>query len=244
VRLLGSILPLEQVTEPERDSMYSLMVRSYANVRRATFDADLNAKRWVIQLRDPRSGELVGFSTQTLLRVTANGQIVTALYSGDTVVDRQHWGDPALAHVWGNFALRLIEERRPGSLYWFLTSKGFRTYRFLPLFFREFYPRHDISTPECQAAILTALGKEVGGARYDENAQVIRADANKDYLLPGAADPGDRAIHDSHVRYFIMRNPGYACGDELCCLAPLTAENFTRAAYRVIERAPCNALIV
>jgi hypothetical protein len=243
VRLHGSIVPLEQVTEPERDSLFALMVRSYANVRRATFDADLDAKRWVIQLRDPRSDELVGFSTQTLLQVDVNGNVVTALYSGDTVVDRQHWGDPALAHVWGNFALQLVETHEPGSLYWFLTSKGFRTYRFLPLFFREYYPRHDSPTPIHEAAVLTALGRQVGGARYDENAQIIRADSNKDYLLPGAADPRDRAIHDSHVRYFIERNPGYARGEELCCVAPLSAENFTRAAYRVIARAPCNVLI-
>jgi hypothetical protein len=242
VRLRGSILALEQITEPDRDSMFSLMIRSYANVRRGTFDADLDAKRWIIQLRHSGSNELVGFSTQTLLQRVVNGELVTALYSGDTVVDRQHWGDPALAHVWGNFALRLVEERRPGSMYWFLTSKGFRTYRFLPLFFREFYPRHDIPTPAQEAAILAAFGKQIGRARYDEDAQIIRADANKDYLLPGPADPGDRAFNDAHVRYFIVRNPGYARGDELCCLAPLTAENFTRAANRVIERAPCNVL--
>jgi hypothetical protein len=36
------------------------------------------------------------------------------------------------------------------------------------------------------------------------------------------------------VRFFIERNPGHARGDELCCLAPLTRENFTRAAYRTI----------
>jgi hypothetical protein len=37
------------------------------------------------------------------------------------------------------------------------------------------------------------------------------------------------------VRFFLERNPHYDRGDELCCLAPLTQENFTRAAYRVIN---------
>jgi hypothetical protein len=244
MRLHGSILPARKVSQSDRDSMYGLMVRTYANVRRAAFDADLDAKRWVIQLRDPDSDELVGFSTQTISEASVNGRRVTALYSGDTVVDRQHWGDPALAHVWGNFALRLIAHPRSGELYWFLTSKGFRTYRFLPLFFREFYPRRDIVAPAPVTAILNTLGERIGGARYDFQTQIICADADKDYLLPGAADPKVRALHDPHVRYFLERNPGYARGDELCCLAPLTAQNFTRAAYRVIERAPCQVSIV
>jgi hypothetical protein len=220
------------------------MVRTYGNVRRATFDADLDAKRWVIQLRDPDSAVLVGFSTQTLLEANVHGQPVTALYSGDTVVDRPHWGDPALAHVWGNFALRLVAQPRPGDLFWFLTSKGFRTYRFLPLFFHDFYPRPDIEIPADEAATMNALGQLVGGARYDGRVQIIRAGADKDYLLPGAGDPHGRAMNDPYVRYFVQRNPGHARGDELCCLAPLTPQNFTRAAYRVIKRAPCETVMV
>jgi len=40
------------------------------------------------------------------------------------------------------------------------------------------------------------------------------------------------------VRFFVERNPGHACGDELCCLAPLTRANFTPAAHRVIGPEP------
>ena len=41
-------------------------------------------------------------------------------------------------------------------------------------------------------------------------------------------------LRDPHVRYFAELNPGHARGDELCCIAPLTRENFTLAAQRVI----------
>jgi hypothetical protein len=210
------------------------MELSYANMRRRRFDADLNAKPWVILVRSA-DDRLVGFSTQTLLEVDVGGERVHALYSGDTVIDREHWGDPALAHAWGNFALALIARQRSGLLFWFLTSKGFRTYRYLPLFFREFFPRPSTRTPDWENIVIDALGGSVGRERYDPSRKIIRAKGDGDFVRPAIATPGLRSGTDPHVRFFMDRNPGYARGDELCCLASLTRENFTRAAYRVIH---------
>ena len=70
-------------------------------------------------------------------------------------------GDTALASTWGKFVMDLIEEHEQSALYWFLISKGFRTYRYLPLFFREFYPRSDHPTAEEPLRIVTALGRPV-----------------------------------------------------------------------------------
>jgi hypothetical protein len=67
---------------------------------------------------------------------------------------------------------------------------------------------------------------------------VIRAAATGDRLRPGVADLTPQRLRDPHVRFFVERNPGHAGGDELCCLAPITRENFTPAAYRVIEADP------
>src|SRR5205823_6261147 len=103
---------------------------------------------WVIQLIDPVTDALCGFSTQALLDVDVAGRRpVKALFSGDTIIDRGHWGVSALTRVWGRLALSLIDALPSTELYWFLISKGYKTYRFLPVFFREFYPRHDAPTP-------------------------------------------------------------------------------------------------
>jgi hypothetical protein len=236
MRLQGSIRPVEQVCRDDRDTMFALMAGCYANIRRSAFEADLDAKHWVLQLRSRATGELVGFSTQVLLHVEVLNTTVDALYSGDTVVDRCHWGDPALAHIWGNFALSLMKQSASRSLYWFLTSKGFRTYRFLPLFFRDFYPRTDVRTPPWESAVLDALGRQVAPTRFDDVRQIIRADSAKDYLRSEIGSPQLRIKKDHHVRFFVESNPGHAHGDELCCLAPLNAENFTRAAYRMIDQ--------
>ena len=74
---------------------------------------------------------------------------------------------PALSAASPAAALSLIDKYRDEPLYWYLISKGYRTYRFLPVFFREFYPRHDVATPPVEAAVLYALGRRKFGDSYD-----------------------------------------------------------------------------
>src|SRR5271166_1431735 len=110
VRMNGDLMRVECLRPDRRDGMFALMVRHFENIRRSTFDRDLAEKDWVILLSDPDTGALRGFSTQMLFKVDVGGQLVNALFSGDTVVDRDHWSDSALARVWGRFALTLIDD--------------------------------------------------------------------------------------------------------------------------------------
>jgi hypothetical protein len=235
MRLRSTIVEVGQLASPDRDAMFRLMDRTYVKMRRERFEDDLNAKHWAIIVRSPTSGDIVGFSTQVVLAVPIDGEIVDALYSGDTVVDREHWGDPALASAWGNFALQLVDRHPMRRMVWFLTSKGFRTYRYLPLFFRTYFPHPARAIPARERKIIEHLGRLLGGDSFDASSQIIRASLDKDFLRPEVAAPGLRTNTDRHVKFFIERNPGFMRGDELCCVSPLTRENFTRAAHRVIR---------
>jgi hypothetical protein len=235
--LRSALRRVEGLSVGDRDAMFRLMEKTYVNKQRDRFDADLDAKQWAIFVRRPEDDRIVGFSTQTLLEIRVLGERVTALYSGDTVVDRDYWGDPALAHAWGNFAISLID-RHPiewGPFYWFLTSKGFRTYHYLPLFFREYFPRLGVQTPSFERSIINALGGLIGGDRFDAQHAVIRADSWSDFVRPEILEPASRRKTDVRARFFAGCNPNYARGDELCCLAPLSRANFSSAAYRIIE---------
>jgi hypothetical protein len=234
MRLTAKLVDVVELTPLQREHMFTLMVEHYANVQRHVFEADLAEKRWVILVRDPSTNRLCGFSSQTLLDAPVGGRPVRVLFSGDTIIHRKCWGDPALSHVWGQFALALIDAHRGEELYWFLISQGYKTYRFLTVFFHEFYPRHDTSTPDWARGIVDALARGRYPKEYDAAAGVIRASAMQYQLRTGLADVTPERLRDVHVRFFHARNPGHVHGDELCCLAPLTRENFTRAAYRVI----------
>jgi hypothetical protein len=234
MRWKARLVAADAVDRRLRDAMFTLMDRHYENVAPGAFAADLEEKDWVIVLTDPHTGTLCGFSTQMLLHVEVAGRPVQALFSGDTIVDRDRWGDSALAHAWGHLAMSLIDAHEDAELYWFLISKGYKTYRFLPLFFHEFYPRHNVATPVWARTVLDALGSYKYPAMYDPTAGVVKADCNKDRLRPGVAELTPERLRDPHVRFFAGRNPGHTFGDELCCLAPLTRANLTPAAYRVI----------
>jgi len=238
MKLKGLLVPTLSVTDAQRAAMFALMDRHYENVTRATFAADLAEKQWVILLLDPQTEEVCGFSTQVLLDATVAGRPIKALFSGDTIVARDRWGDPTLSHVWGRLALSLIHSLPNTELYWFLISKGYKTYRFLPLFFREFYPRYDAPTPRWALGMIDALGRLRYPDRFDATMGIVRSGPKGDRLRPGVADLTPERGTNPHVRFFATRNPGHARGDELCCLAPLTRANFLPAAYRVIGVEP------
>lgn len=227
----------------------ALMDRHYAGMSREAFDADLAEKPWVIEVRHPSSGELCGFSTQMLIEMTVARRPIRALFSGDTIIDRRYWGDQALTHVWGRLALALIDALPATELYWFLISQGYKTYRFLPVFFHEFCPRcrqapaaGSFGELGC-AETLAALASERYCASYDAESGIIRADRRHYRLREGVAEATPERLHDPHVRFFVHRNPQHAQGDELCCLAPLTRMNLTPAAYRVIGQGPQSATL-
>ena len=238
MRLSARLTATADVSAAQRDAMFALMQQHYVNVQRDVFDADLAEKPWLILVSDPANGDLCGFSTQMLLDADAEGRPIKALFSGDTIIDRKHWGDQALAHAWGRFALSLIDAHPDVELYWFLISKGYKTYRFMPLFFHEFYPRHDTPTPSWARTVIDALGHSRYPDDYDAQAGVIRAGPWQYRLREGLADVTPERLRDGHVRFFHTANPHHQRGDELCCLAPLTRDNFTPMAYRVIGAEP------
>jgi hypothetical protein len=234
MKLSADLVDGSAVTRSQRKAMFALMTAHYADVDRAAFEADLAEKRWVILVHEPIKGRLCGFSTQTLIDATVGGAPVRALFSGDTIVHRDYWGDPALTHIWGRLALSLIDAHDGDDFYWFLISQGYKTYRFLPVFFHEFYPRHDAATPNWARAVIDILASGRYPERYDAARGVVGAVPEQYRLRPGLADVTPERVRDPHVRFFEARNPGHTRGDELCCLAPLTRANFTPAAYRVI----------
>lgn len=235
--LTGRIVEVGDLSPRSRDEMFSLIDRYFVGMSRATFDADLNEKQWVIQLVDSATDEICGFSTQTLWELEVEGRPVSAVYSGDTIVDRDHWGSNLLAQLWGEFVTSLIDERPDSELVWFLISMGYKTYRFLPVFFREFYPCHNAPTPRWAKAIIDAAARFKYASTYDASAGIIRPGPKACRLRPGVADVTAERLRDPHVRFFTERNPAHARGDELCCIAPLKRANFTKVAHRLLRSA-------
>lgn len=244
MRLVGTVTTPEQLSYELRNRMLALMGAHFDNVSRVAFEKDLAEKRWVVLLRDKESGALQGFSTMAILEAAVEGQPVKAVFSGDTIVDRAYWGETELASVWGSFVLSLVAAEPAARFYWFLISKGVRTYRFLPVYFQAFYPRFEAPTPPFEAAVLRALAEQKFPGRFDAERGVIRFGGAKDRLRPELAEVAPGRLADPHTRFFLEKNPGYVVGDELACVAALDLGNLKPVARRRVAalRVPGAAL--
>ena len=225
MRLEARTVPVCELDGTAILRMRQLMEDHYDGVSSAQFLADLHAKQWVILLSD--AGTLCGFSTQMLFDHEVAGRSVKVLFSGDTIIRKDRWGSLALPLAWGQLVLSLRATFPDRDLYWLLTSKGYKTYRFLPVGFREFYPTHTTPTPPFEKELLDSVARLRFGDAFDPDAGVLRAEAGSQRLRPGVADVDAHRLRDPHVSYFHTRNPGHARGDELVCLARLHPDNLT-----------------
>jgi hypothetical protein len=235
MKMKGYISESGRLTGEERGRMFGLLSRHFEKTDYDVFHRDLAEKEWVILLRD-QSGIIQGFSTMILLTGRIDDVPVKALFSGDTIVDKDHWGSPELATVWGRFALSLIDKYKGERLFWFLICQGYRTYRFLPLYFREFYPRHDRPFPLFEKKVRDSLAKSKFGEQFDPATGIIHMSGPQYRLRPGIAHITRQKMADPHIRFFSEMNPHHEEGDEMACIAPLSRENFRQVAYRVIFR--------
>ena len=210
--------------------MYSLLGNHFGGVRREVFEADLDTKNWVILLED--SSELKGFSTLLMYETEFEGKVESVVYSGDTIMDPSAWCSSVLSRTWIASVKKLRQEYSQGKLYWLLISSGYRTYRFLPTFWKEFYPRHDTSTPPRTKALLEFLARDRFGNCYNEASGVVRL-PHPQVLQEGLRGIPVERLQDPHIRFFDRQNPSHLQGDELVCLTEICEENLTPAGRRM-----------
>lgn len=210
-----------------KDAMFQLLCRHFDAVERSVFEADLAEKDRVLLLPD-ESGALRGFSTLRVWEDSTRG--LTVIFSGDTIVDQAAWGSPALARGWLEAAMAVLDQAS-GPVWWLLICSGYRTYRFLPLFFREFWPRFDAETPESARALMDGLASGRYGDLYNNG--VVRM-AQGARVRPEVGGLTEARLSNPHVAFFAAANPGHVHGDELVCLTRVDPANFTAAALRVL----------
>ncbi len=229
--MTGRLVQREDLSSQARAEMHALLDAHFIGVSREQFEADLAEKNWVILLE--KEGELVGFSTLLAYETSFRGQPLSVVYSGDTIVAPHAWGSAALPRTWIASVNRLRRYYPHGRYYWLLITSGFRTYRFLPLFWREFQPRHDAVLSVHDAAMLDHLARERFGSAYDAKTGVV-CFPHPQQLRDGLSGIPEERLSDPHIAFFASHNPGHERGDELVCLCEVCDENLTAAGRRMV----------
>lgn len=231
MRQLTALVRLRQELAPaEVEEMFRLYRSYYDGTSVELFRADLASKSHVIQLH--AAGRLRGFSTIALMRFDFGGLPNRAIFSGDTIIHHEFWGEQALAAAFCRFAGETKAAQPAEPLFWLLISKGYRTYRYLGVFARAYYPNHLAPTPQPMQDRMLRLARARFGDAYDASAGVVRFAHSHGHLRPEWAGVRSQLREHPAVRFFLERNPNFHAGDELVCLTELCAENMRSVARR------------
>lgn len=230
--LTSQTLPCQELTPETIQEMFDVFNENFSQASLDCFIRDLNNKNWVILLRDTETNRIQGFSTLALYETTFQDKTLSVVYSGDTIIRRAYWGSSELPRSWIHTVLEK-SAHMPQPLYWLLISSGYKTYRFLTVFYKEFYPRYDQPTPPEMQMLMDHLARNRFGADYYPDLGIVRFQNGATPLREDIAPVTDERLHDPHVAFYIKRNPGHVNGDELVCLTRVHPDNFTPAGRRM-----------
>lgn len=233
--VLASIVRTTDLQPGRRAEMFALMERCFDGVNPATFSREMSEKDWTILLQAQESGQLCGFSTLAIMTAVVDNVRIQAFFSGDTVVLPDYWGSLELERAWLHFVFSQVSAAPDSRWYWFLICKGYRTYRYLPVYFRHYYPAPDTPMPPFERNVLHTLAHHRFGRQFDAQTGVIRCPG--DYRLRASIDNASvRAAHDRRVAFFCRQNPEWTQGAELACLTELSMANLRAPALRALRR--------
>lgn len=229
------IVKRDHLSADQERSMYRLLSNQFDGVSESRFQSDLDNKNWVVLMRDPTSCRLMAFSTIALYDRRHEGRDISIVCSGDTVVDPAGWGERSFAASWMAAVEYLRRHYAKGPLYWLLITSGYRTYRYLPVLARDFYPCFRSPTPAKIRQLMDALARDRFGSNYLPDKGLVRFLQPQVLRAELKGIPASR-LKEPHVAFFAARNSKHAAGDELVCLAEFSLANCTPLAYRLLAR--------
>ena len=216
------IKSINQLNAAEIQSMYEIMQEYYLNVTKENFIADLVEKQKVILLFG-KDRCIKGFSTIFELIMDVEGKKVVALYSGDTILTREYWGNGALAMTFGRYLINVKFRNPLKPVYWFLISKGYKTYLLMTNNFAVHYPRFEEKTPQAFKKIMDVFYANRFGKKYLSNQGLIHFESESRVQLKDfVAEITDECRTNPRIAFFEQKNPNWKDGVELACVAKVS----------------------
>lgn len=216
----------DELNESLHEEMYQLMQANYQDVNRKQFHFDLSKKQYAGLLFDDNR-ILRGFTTYALNPNQSGTEEYSILFSGDTIISPEYWGTIELIRGWCLSVASIIKTNPAKNWYWFLLSKGHRTFMYLPLFFKEYYPCIDADkkSQEELFKLLEEMATHIYPELYKKGSGIIQFPLDGGELKSELAQATFDKASKQQVRWFLEKNPGFYKGDELICLCKIEPEN-------------------
>lgn len=212
-----------ELLEQDITEMYQLVDSFYDNMNPKEFLRTLAKKDYVFLVRSPY-GAIRAFTTIQLFQILGRKPKSQGILLGDIITHQNFAGEKNL--IW---EVLVRFEQIPSKYverYVFLTCRDCWTYHAFQDSFNRFYPSEEQDTPIYIKRILNLFGEYYFNGEYEIANGIIknrcfprkmkesRRKMREDAMARDAMKKGENA-------YFLMRNPGFADGDGLICIAEL-----------------------
>ena len=203
--------------------MFALMQRYYDEVSREQFLKDLAEKDDVILLLDEVDQQIRGFSTLVCVSVRLGNKTAYGIFSGDTVIEKDYWGQRALGKAFLRYLFIKKMQRPLQPLYWLLITKGYKTYLMMANNFVEYYPRFDRPTPPDKQELMQEFYPQLYPEEYNADKGVVIPAREACHLKAGVSAISESLLQTNpKIAFFQQANPDWQKGEELTCLARMT----------------------
>jgi len=222
-QLRSKIMSIQNLNEDDIQKMFSVFSKYYEKISYEVFKNDLSRKNDVILLFDRNNSDLKGFSTLLQYQFELEGKKVFGVFSGDTILEKEYWGGSVLQKAFSGYMFNLKISRPFTPLYWFLISKGYKTYLLMTNNFSTHYPRFDEKTPQDFKCIMDKFAMDLYPENYNPETGLIEFPEIHDHLKDNVAPITDEMkLRSPQINFFSEVNKNWQKGSELVCLAEFT----------------------
>lgn len=222
------------LTPLQKERMFELMSENYHSMTREVFYRDLMNKQIVGLILD-EDEVIQGFTTFAINPKGTGTETYNVLFSGDTIISPDHWGSLVMVKGWCTAVGEIIATDREKAWYWYLMSKGHRTYMYLPLFFHKYFPAVDGNDhDQMLKPIIDRVSSKLYPGNWYPDTGVIKFNSDAGALSPELGQGTYDRKNNVHVAFFLKSNPGFHKGDELVCMANLHPDNLKRSAKEYV----------
>jgi hypothetical protein len=231
-RIHTTVLAIGELTSAQWDDLW-VLTQEFFDMERAHAEAEMRQRDRIAMFH--MNGALLGAACIDVFAADFRGRAITVIATSHVLL-RENWRGRNLLQKlgWRIFlAERLHHPLRP--IYWFFDTFGYKSYLLLPRNFREFWPRHDVPTPDAQRELMDHLATRVYGPGWRPARGIVVRSGQK-RMRETAAPLILAPDSDPNLQFFAQANPGHAEGDMLVCLCPLNLRNWLTLAHRALHR--------
>jgi len=216
---------LTDISVKDIRDMFRVFCRYYENTSLDQFITDLGKKQGAFIVRRRVDNVIVGFSTLGVYHMTVDGKKVRGIFSGDTILEKEYWGNRAIN---AEFVKRVLIEaiKDPFTAqYWFLISKGYKTFLLLSRNFPEYFPHPQQENTHMKNIVETYCDQLFPGC-LDRNSMVLDFGDGYNCLKNNVTPITDEQRQEEDIAFFEQKNPEWTRGCELPCVARVDFTTF------------------